>query len=243
LIKLLYLYLKIFKDWDYDVVSPPYLNNIEGSIRVDEKYIDPIKSKEFFTEKLRDITVKKKITKADLTKLQKENDLVINCTNNVLDKNENVKYELNTLFVYEKISDIEFGALTLVDGALFSIFPYLDGTYLVSHVKYSPDVTISNDEKVSLIEKDILKYLPNFKEHFKLVGVNESYKSKVKNAADPRVPVITKKDNLFNIFTGKIQGIFEIEDYIKDNVQEINSTTRKNLKFLFNKYLIELSAD
>jgi hypothetical protein len=230
-------YLKIFEGWDYDVVSPPYLNNIEGSIRVDEKYIDPIKSKEFFTEKLRDIIVKKKITKADLAKLQKENDLVINCTNNVLDKNENVKYELNTLFVYEKISDIEFGALTLVDGALFSIFPYLDGTYLVSHVKYSPDVEISNDEKVGLIEKDILKYLPGFKENFKLVGVNESYKSKVKNAADPRVPVITKKDNLFNIFTGKIQGIFEIEDYIKNDVQKINSTTRKNLKFLFNKYL------
>jgi hypothetical protein len=230
-------YIKIFEDWDYDVVYPSYLTNVEGSIRVDEKYIDPIKAKKFFTDQLRDIIVKKKISKAELTKLQKENNLVINCTNNVLDKNENVKYELNTLFIYEKTSDIEFGALTLVDGELFSIFPYLNGTYLVSHVKYSPDTSISNDDKVSLIEKDILKYLPSFKENFKLVGVNESYKSKVKNAADPRVPVVIKKDNLLNIFTGKIQGVFPIEDYVNKEIRSLNAIDEADLKSLFNKYL------
>lgn len=230
-------YLKIFEDWSYEKVAPEYLKNIEGSIRVDEKYIDPIKSKEFFTEKLRDVIVKKKITKGDLTKLQKDYDLVLNCTNNVLNKNENVDYQLNSLFVYEKTSDIPFGALTLVDGPLFSIFPYLDGTYLVSHVKYSPDKSITNDEKVDLIEKDVLKYFPNFKKHFKPTGVNESYKSKIKNLADPRVPVVTREDNLISIFTGKIQGIFQIEDYIKKEIQEMNLTSEEDVKVLFNKYL------
>jgi len=230
-------YLKIFNGWSYEKVTPGYLKNIEGSIKVDEKYIDPIKSKKFFTEKLEDVIVKKKITKGDLAKLQKDYDLVLNCTNNVLNKNENVDYQLNSLFVYEKISNAEFGALTLVDGPLFSIFPYLNGTYLVSHVKYSPDSSIENEKKAELIEKDILKYFPNFKKHFKLVGVNESYKSKVKNLADPRVPVIVREDNLINIFTGKIQGIFQIEDYIKKEILDVNRTTEEDLKALFNKYL------
>lgn len=230
-------YLKIFDGWSYEKVEPEYLNNIEGSIRVDEKYIDPIKSKKFFTEKLQDVIVKKKITKGDLAKLQKDYDLILNCTNNVLNKNENVDYQLNSLFIYEKISDVQFGALTLVDGPLFSIFPYLDDTYLLSHVKHSPDTSMTNDEKVELMEKDVLKYFPDFKKHFKLTGVNESYKSKVRNSADPRIPVITKEDNLINIFTGKIQGIFQIEDYIKKEIQQVNQTTEEDLKFLFNKYL------
>jgi len=230
-------YLKIFEDWNYDVVSPSYLSNIEGAIQVDEKYIDPVKAKKFFTEQLKDVLVKKKITKADLAKLQKENDLVINCTNNVLNRNEEVSYELNTLFIYEKTSDIDLGALTLVDGPLFSIFPYLDGTYLVSHVKYSPDTSTTSDEKVSLIEEDIVGYFPDFKKHFKLVGSNDSYKSKVKNAADPRVPVISKEDNLINIFTGKIQGIFKIEDYVNKEINHRNAANDADLKYLFNKYL------
>jgi hypothetical protein len=230
-------YLKIFEDWSYETVNLKYLSNIEGSIRVDEKYIDPVKSRNFFKEKLEDIIVQKKITKSDLAKLRKEYDLVLNCTNNVLNKNENVDYQLASLFIYEKTSDIPFGALTLVDGPLFSIYPYLDGKYLVSHVKYSPDTSISNDEKVLLIEDDILKYFADFKNHFKLVGVNESYKSKVRNSADPRVPVVSREDNLINIFTGKIQGIFQIEDYIKEEIQQMNSADESDLKFLFNKYL------
>jgi hypothetical protein len=230
-------YLKIFDSWSYEKVESKYLNNIEGSIRVDEKYIDPVKSKKFFTEKLKDVIVKKKITKNELVKLQKDYDIVLNCTNNVLNKNENVEYQLNSLFIYEKTSDIPFGALTLVDGPLFSIFPYLDGQYLLSHVKYSPDVSLTNDQKVELMEQDVLKYFPEFKDHFKLTGVNESYKSKVKNSADPRVPVISKEDNLINIFTGKIQGIFQIEDYIKKEIFDVNRTTEEDLKFLFNKYL------
>lgn len=230
-------YLKIFESWNYTQIETPYLENIEGAIRVDEKYIDPIKAKSFFGEKLSDVLITKKIKESDLAKLKKDYDLVVNCTNNVLNKIDNTNYELNTLFIYEKTSDVEFGALTLVDGQLFSIFPYLDGTYLVSHVKYSPDSTIGNDKKVELIEKDVMKYFPDFKKHFKLSGVNESYKSKIRNAADPRVPIMTKEDNLISVFTGKIQGIFQIEDMIKKEITGINGANEDDVRSLFDKYL------
>jgi hypothetical protein len=104
-------------------------------------------------------------------------------------------------------------------------------------VAHSPDATLTNDEKVELMEAAVLKYFPDFKKHFKLIGVNESYKSKVRNSADHRVPVITKKDNLITIFTGKIQGIFQIEDYIKKELKDMNNTTEEDLQFLFNQYL------
>jgi hypothetical protein len=230
-------YLKIFDSWNYTQLDTPYLQNIEGAIRVDEKYIDPSKAKKFFEKRLADVLVTKKIKETDLEKLKKDYDLVVNCTNNVLNKIEDTNYELNTLFIYEKISDVEFGALTLVDGQLFSIFPYLDGTYLVSHVKYSPDNTIGNDKKVELIEKDILKYFPDFKKHFKLSGSNESYKSKIKSAADPRVPITVKEDNLINVFTGKIQGIFQIEDLVKKEIVGLNGANDDDVRYLFDKYL------
>ena len=41
-----------------------------------------------------------------------------------------------------------------------------------------------------------------------------SIKSKVKDESDSRYPVIKQTNNVISCFTGKIQGIYIIEDYI-----------------------------
>lgn len=214
-------YAKIFEGWEYETVDLGYLVNVENSIKVNEKYIDPIKSKNFFEEKLKDIIVYKTIYEEDFDDLSTKFDLVINCTNNTLNRKTDVLFELNTLLVYKKIGEVGFGALTFVDGDLFSIFPYLDDTYLVSHVRHSPDATLTDYERVNLTESNILEYYPQFKECFELVGYNKSFKSKVKNSTAPRIPVINQQKNVINVFTGKIQGIFEIESYVLNELKKI----------------------
>jgi hypothetical protein len=64
------------------------------------------------------------------------------------------------------------------------------------------------------IEKKILKYYPEFLDTFKYNGYFLSTKSKIISGSDHRYPIIVPKNNIIHCFTGKIQGIYIIEDYI-----------------------------
>jgi len=209
-------YNKIFDDYEHDIVETDYLKNIDGAIRVKEKFIDPFKAKKYFIDLLKDKIIYKIITAEDLEKISKEYDLVINCTNNFLSSiTDDVKFELCEVLVYEKINQTKFDGLTFVDGDLFSIFPYQEKLFTVTQVGITPDETLDTDSKIKLISKNIEDYYPSFNSDFKF---HHSFKShKVKNASsfDSRVPKIKHSGNIITVFTGKIQGIYDVEDYIK----------------------------
>jgi glycosyltransferase involved in cell wall biosynthesis len=40
--------------------------------------------------------------------------------------------------------------------------------------------------------------------------------SKVVSESDDRSPIIRSEDNLINVFTGKIQGVYFVEDFVKN---------------------------
>ena len=71
-------------------------------------------------------------------------------------------------------------------------------------------------EKKINFENKILQFYPNFLRDFEYSNYFLSTKSKINNLSDERYPVIIKEDNLVNCFTGKIQGIYIIEDYINN---------------------------
>jgi hypothetical protein len=120
----------------------------------------------------------------------------------------------------------------MVDGKFFSIYPYKDNLYTLTDVEYTPIKKFKkynslksfgkniNDKKVSEIkekmEKKVLEYFPQFKNHFKYEDYFLSVKSKINNTSDTRYPIITQQNNLINCITGKIQGIYIIEDYINN---------------------------
>jgi hypothetical protein len=229
-------YLQIFRDYDVRIVNPN-LQNIEGSIEVDERYIDFDLGNEWFNLTLRDLFEQREFTYRSLVELSKDYDLVINATNNSI-KDFTVKnsfYESTITLLYEKIGETNFGALTLVDGNLFSIYPYRNTIYTVTDVDYTPlrsfkDVkslerytdTIDDNfvnERRKLVESKISVYYPQFKDTFRYHGFFISTKSKIQSSSASRYPIITKNDKIINCFTGKIQGIFVIEDYIKDYVK------------------------
>jgi hypothetical protein len=210
------------------------LSNIEGSIIVDEKYINPIKSKNYFNNILKDNVVKKEIKDKDLNILSKENDLVINVTNNFLQPIHDHYYELSLTLVYVKLIENNFGSITMVDGPLFSIYPFNDKEYTVTDVQYTPmyvstnlkDIykyknTINNNIINNIkfkIEEKISYYYGGFKTHFEYKEYYTSIKVKKMSESADRSPTIICDDNIVTCVTGKIQGIYTLENYIQNEI-------------------------
>jgi hypothetical protein len=213
-------YLKIFEDFNtHDLISINSLRNVEGSIVVEEKYINPVKSKKYFEESLNDVVIYREILETDISIIQKEYDLVINATNNnFFPITKDTFYENCIVLLYEKIGNPEFDALTLVDGKLMSIYPYdLDkNLYSLTDVEFTPQGNLILEVIKDKMEGKVLNYYENFLNDFRYHSYVSSVKCKVKNLSDTRVPLISHNDNVIRCFTGKIQGIYLIEDYIKN---------------------------
>lgn len=208
--------------------------NIDGSVIVDEKYIDPIKAKNFFISNLSDNLIVKTITDADLQDLSKNYDFVINVTNNVLNPITDCYFELSLTLIYDRLIDMEFGSITMIDGPLFSIYPYKDSKYTVTDVEYTPLYTSEVISDVlqyrdtinklmiqnirSKIEDKIQNYYGGFKTHFEYNSYYTSIKVKRRSESADRYPVIVKQDNIITCVTGKIQGIYTLENFIKNEI-------------------------
>lgn len=211
-------YMKIFDDFDtHREFSFSFLQNVEGCISTDEKYIDPIKSKKYFQDILKKNIIYEKVTLNKIEKLKTHYDLVINCTNNLLDPIEdNVYSEVCHTLVYKKIKSTPFDSLTLVDGKLFSIYLYdlNNNLFSLTDVEFTPNKNLSIDEKRKKMEEKVLKYYPEFLSHYSYDSYYQSNKFKYYGKSDSRVPVISKSGNYIKTFTGKIQGIYDIENYL-----------------------------
>lgn len=210
------------------------LSNIEGSIIVDEKYINPVKTKKYFNDLLKDNIVKKEISSKDLNILSKENDLVIDVTNNTLQPLYNHYYELSLTLVYTKLIENDFGSITMVDGPLFSIYPFKYKEYTVTDVQYTPMYTSTNLEDIfkykatinngiinnikSKIEEKILYYYGGFKTHFEFKEYYTSVKVKKLSESADRSPTLVQENNIITCVTGKIQGIYTLENYIQNEI-------------------------
>ena len=121
------------------------------------------------------------------------------------------------LLLYRRKKKTPFEALTLVDGKLFSIYPYdKEEIFSLTDVEMTPRSDVNIKEKRKYMEEKVLNYYGDFLEDFEYVSFKESEKIKYYNMTDNRVPLIDREDNYIKIFTGKIQGIFLIEDYLKN---------------------------
>jgi hypothetical protein len=206
-------YLKIFEDSDFQLLDHNYLNYVSGAIGVNEKYIDPFIAQSYFNKELDDLLIIKNIE--DLNSISPSYDFIINCTNNNLNPIVHQSFmQPCTIFTYEKLYDTPFDALTLVDGPLFSIFPFYKNMVTVSDVEYTPDSNLTITERIQRIEEKISYYYPEFHKKFQYRGYLNAIKTKPVDMSDNRAPVITMENNIVNCFSGKIQGIYYLEDYI-----------------------------
>lgn len=212
-----------------------YLVNIEGSILVEEKYINPVKAQTYFRNLLSDILVVRTITLQELQSISAEYDYVVNVTNNILRTISDCYYELSMTLVYNKLSSKSFGSITMVDGPLFSIYPYNNTQFTVTDVEYTPIFTsydIAQIEQYRLvkltsvevnnlrqkIESKIGYYYKDFNKEFEYSHYYTSIKVKRISASADRYPIIKKDGNIISCVSGKIQGIYVLENYINNEI-------------------------
>jgi hypothetical protein len=178
--------------------------------------------------------IKHKVSDEELYTLRKQNDLVINVTNNLVKPISDHYYELSITLLYTREVEKDFGAITMVDGPLFSIYPYSGKDYTVTDVEHTPlhisdNVEDINKYKSQLTQKDVNEvrvkieqkiqhYYVNFNKHFSYKGFYTSIKVKNFSQSADRSPRIVQEENLISCVTGKIQGIYTLENYINNEV-------------------------
>ena len=74
------------------------------------------------------------------------------------------------------------------------------------------------------MEIEVLEIYKNFKKDFKYNSYITSYKCKIDCENDSRECIIEKDNNIISVNCGKIIGIFELEEYLREkiNIQYIN---------------------
>ncbi|RPG19013.1 MAG: NAD(P)/FAD-dependent oxidoreductase [Pelagibacteraceae bacterium TMED124] len=225
-----------FKNVDNDLFFK--LHNIEGIIDCEEEYIDHVKAKNYFESKLGSFfNGKCEINKNNINSYLDHYDWVIDCTwggyKNYLPKQ--IYYEACIFMIYESALK-EKVALTVMDGKLFSLFPFENNLYSLTSVKETPFSLHSNqqeardacnsimedkemiDKKISLFEKEINSVFPDFKKHFSFSRVETSIKTKFKSEADSRIVEYFIEDNIISIFAGKIDTVFYAENIIEKEI-------------------------
>ena len=226
----------------YDNENIPFLlesntsfNNLDGDlIRCEEMFIDPVKSKNKFIQNLPKVNhINKRVTTDEINEMSKNYDYIFICTNNELSVFEEADkiYELCVSLHYDIIDYDKSYNLLVMDGDFFSVFHKSKTQKIMTSVKDTPAFKFNNfddlknkiitDEDIEKLrikmENRIKKYDKNFSQTYKFNGeYGVSVKVKSKNAnGDDRTPKIISKDNIFQFITGKIQGIYLIEDFIK----------------------------
>ena len=172
----------------------------------------------------------------------KDYDWVINCTYNHLiltEETRDVIYELCLMLVYEDIDSSKPPlALTIMDGDLCSMYPLRSSEYdeskayvSLSSVKHTPlikcktveelmkfenelDIDKILQEKRPFFEQEISKFFPVFKKRYKFVTSYFSYKTKPNDNSDTRECFVDNVGKVINIWSGKINSIFDAEEKV-----------------------------
>lgn len=238
-------YLSIFSNSSYhhEIINNNTFTNIDGNIiNTKEKIINSNKVKKLFKKKINkddlllDFDVKN-ISRNDnkiIVNDELKCDILIDCTYNQLNiSNKMYTYELTISLLYDRINfDEKFESVTVMDGPFFSLFPrdISKKTYTLTHVTYTPLIKSNNIEDIKKyvlqketvvkvkekMEKTVLNIYPKFKKNFRYKSYFTSYKCKVNSSNDSRECIIEENNNIINVNCGKIIGIFEFEDFLKN---------------------------
>lgn len=211
---------------------PFSLNGIEGALDCEEALIDFNEAKKLFEGEL-DHLIKYNtcISFDDCRRMASSNHLVLDCTWNKIVPNDRYFYEVALMFRYDHVHRINIG-LTLVDGELFSIYPYDDNSSSISHVKYTPILRCDNpqdaykfllenkqnafDATREKIEKSIQTFFPKFNKYYINPTPLLSIKTKTTfNYISSRATYIeSNSDSFYSVHAGKIDTIFDTEHLV-----------------------------
>jgi hypothetical protein len=165
-------------------------------------------------------------------------DLLLDCTYNQLElSKKDYKYELTISLLYKKLNnDPGFGAITVMDGKFFSLYPrdVSQNIYTLTDVEFTPIIwsnRVAEIDRYEVSEKEVENvrqnmeskvkgYYPNFLEDFEYMSYFLSKKTKMLSASDSRdITIEEVESGVLTVNCGKIYGIFEFEDYVLEYIK------------------------
>lgn len=221
------------------------LDNCSGVLLTDERVLLANKAREAFSRRLdQSLQLGHEIThieeRADKIYLNGEPfDYVIDATWGGCSKIDVPVFYEPTLLLYYRSDVVKSYALTMVDGPLCSIYPTdQKGLFTLSSVTHTPLANFPDmasarnylanvdtqtiEAKRRLMEAQILRYYPQFKEHFEYVSPQLSIKTKIIGATDDRSCYVSKHNRRFVVMSGKIDTIFYASETILSMIEAEN---------------------
>lgn len=215
-----------------EIHAPPrYLRHVKGMINTNERKIMTQKARDYFGEILGDkIHLDTKIDHVEIfsdgVKIgQEQYDFLIDATWGHFDKRHEHFFYEPTLLLYYKTEEIDFPALTYVDGPLCSLYPTEnEGVYTLSSVPITPLGRFENaddarkflanitEETIQVkrlaMEEQIKKYLPDFSLRFTYQSPQLAIKTKPIGQNDDRSCYVEQNGRKISIMSGKIDTVF-----------------------------------
>lgn len=214
------------------------LRGVDGAIATEERWLDLAEARRFFTKALgQSLRLNARVSDVKNTPNGAmiegvPYDYVINCTWCALDSDlipRDMFFEPTILLYYDPVEPF-YGALTTMDGRCFSVYPYDHDYYTLSHVQctargsYSSFAAakdandrLTQDELFAIranMVAEVEKEFPSFSDRFRYRDVQLSIKTKYVNNRASRDTLVFRDENLFLVFSGKIDTIFVAEDAI-----------------------------
>lgn len=225
-------YHTIFSAEGYDIktVDCTFLQNVEGIITVDEMYIDPVEASSLWMDRglniLNNCMARMYDGKLFLNGQEvKDAAGIIDCTwGGMLEPDNGYSEQFMTLVLDRTSSDLDFEALTVMDGNFFSIYPYIENQFTLTHVQHGVlrSSNVTDEEKHQLTEKiisSVKEVYPDFDNHYSFKDHFVSRKYKVKNMSADRSVKFKRHasiNNYLQILSGKIDSLFLVEKTLQD---------------------------
>jgi hypothetical protein len=232
--------------YNFELLDNKYFNGIDGKIiKVNEKYINPVKAKTYFKSVLKgkvnylfNTNIDNMVQHNNEVILNNEYhfDVVFNCTYNQISDNENdCNYEKCVQLIYKKVGYVPFDCVTMMDGRFNSLFSYGENKYTLTDVEFTPvfqssDINTLYEKEISkkmlseIIEKMETKisiYYPDFNKYFVYENKLISYKCKnINNNADRSINIVIN-NRIMNVWCGKISLVFELKDNVAEFIDRI----------------------
>ena len=229
---------------DFEIVNPARygVRNVEGAMLCPERHLKLNEAKKLFTSELKDVLrlatpVAKLVEEGEGYRIEGEHFThVIDATWSQLTPAPiPVYYEPAMLLLYRCKASPLTPAVTVMDGDLYSIYPFDDhGVYTLSGVsetslgKYGSAAdawarirTLDPAEVERLrrlMETGMAWYYPAFCEEFTYLRPIMAVKTKPVVRSDDRACYVRREGNLFSVLSGKIDTIFEASSIILESL-------------------------
>ncbi len=216
------------------------IRGMEGFLLSEERLVLPSRARRHFSNLLEGhIDFGEVLGSRDLELLRKDFDLVVDATySSRLTRLPDALFEATLIGEFRLSQDLGFGALTLVDGPFWSIYPTESaGVLSLSHVEFSvlaqsedesdidaflsePDERLIQN-RLDQMARDVLDTIPSLAESLSSLKPRFlAKKVKTTQSSSDRSVFVHREGNLATIRAGKIDAIFsaqkEIERFVED---------------------------